>query len=126
MEALKNGLCHFDLESPNIIFDKTKDKPIIIDFGLSININTILEKRREYFYRYLPSVYLWPPETHYINLLLHVTYHPTYVDIEDLCQEYIENNHILNNLFSPTFLSKYKQLCIKSLSRYLNLHYLVN
>lgn len=38
---LENNVVHYDIKGDNILFDEIKEIPIIIDFGLSININKL-------------------------------------------------------------------------------------
>ena len=61
----KVGIVHFDIKNENIIYDKVKNLPIIIDFGLSFYTNSSKYGGSEkhfasVFYVYEPSYYLWP------------------------------------------------------------------
>ena len=51
----KKNICHFDIKSHNIIFNTKKNIPILIDFGLSIDIEQINELLKFFFYRYVPE-----------------------------------------------------------------------
>lgn len=81
LESLKllneKKIIHYDLHSGNILYDKDKNIPIIIDFGLSIEfkkleengkINYLNLKKRTMHYS--PKHYTYPPELHFITYLL--------------------------------------------------------
>ena len=111
-----NSICHFDIKSDNILIDETTNLPIIIDFGLSIFIPDI-KNFKKYFYNYFPSYYIWPPEVHYINFLLHKKDQPTLTDIENLCETFTK--HAFHGRFSPLFIEKYKVSCRDFLKQFL-------
>jgi len=117
-----NGIVHFDIKGNNIIFNSVTKVPIIIDFGLSILIDDLgkLTKNtlKKYFYVYAPEYYIWPIEVHYMNFLLHKNANPTENEILQICIEYVKENAILNNLFSPDFLLKYTDECFVQLRKY--------
>ena len=89
-----NDIVHYDLKSDNVLFNKVKNQPIIIDFGLSVILNKLtkltrttdgknsikkmsfeLEKLlREKFYVFAPDYYLWCIEIHTISYLLDSKY----------------------------------------------------
>ena len=57
----------------NILYSIQKKMPIIIDYGLSINMNNINNMNlNEVFYTYAPQYYVWPLEVHYLGLLYNV------------------------------------------------------
>ena len=77
-----SNVVHFDLKGPNIIFDKKLNLPIIIDFGLSFNVNDLNSQNLfNYFYVYAPQYYIWPLEVHYLNFLLHINAEPNDKDL---------------------------------------------
>ena len=49
-----NNIVHYDLKNDNILYDSVKQQPIIIDFGLSINMKPILKicSKKERFYKF--------------------------------------------------------------------------
>lgn len=114
------GICHFDLNSTNILFSENKTTPVIIDFGLSFSIKNIENNLKKYFFIYYPKYYVWPIEVHYINFLLHKNSSPSYADIRKICNEYISHNIPLKQNFSPQFLKKYEDMCINVLEKYRN------
>ena len=77
----KNNIIHFDLHGGNILYNLKTNTPIIIDFGLSINLNNILSITKDKtdidFYNlkkatfhYSPKHFNYAPETHLITYLL--------------------------------------------------------
>lgn len=117
-KLIELNIIHFDLKGPNIVFDKSIDLPILIDFGLSINMdNLILSNLYNYFYVYAPQYYIWPLEVHYMNLLIHVTASPTNEQLFNLARDFTLKHRALIS-FSDNFKSKYIELCYKILLSY--------
>ena len=63
LKLLNNSIIHYDLKNDNIIFDKKRGIPIIIDFGLSFNVSSLLNAETPqqlenifyiYYNKYLP------------------------------------------------------------------------
>ena len=93
------NVVQFDLKGPNIVFDNKKNLPIIIDFGLSLPMNSLdTETMYNYFYIYAPEYYVWPLEVHYINLLLHITPEPDVNQLKDLAKRFTKSNAALEAL----------------------------
>lgn len=84
------GILHYDLKPDNVLYNKYFKHPVIIDFGLSIDMNKVnrlidvnvkkrnnainsgvLKLMKSKFYIYAPEYYLWCPEIHLICFLLH-------------------------------------------------------
>jgi serine/threonine protein kinase len=58
-------LVHWDLHSGNILVDRVKGVPYIIDFGLSIDVTSVNERYHiASHFPHLPSLDRWPVETH--------------------------------------------------------------
>jgi len=115
------NVVQFDLKGPNIVFDNKKNSPIIIDFGLSLPMNSLdTETMYNYFYIYAPEYYVWPLEVHYINLLLHITPEPDVNQLKDLAKRFTKSNAALE-AFSPKFRDNYQSLCFKTLQKYSSL-----
>jgi serine/threonine protein kinase len=108
---------HFDIKGDNILFNKDKEIPIIIDFGLSINMNELinqsisLDKLKKFFYVFGPDYYIWPIEVHYICYLLNVNEEPTEAEITKICDEYVDNNIPLKINCSRDFIKSYLKSC---------------
>jgi serine/threonine protein kinase len=104
----ENGIIHFDLKISNMLIEKSKKIPIIIDFGLSIPVNDIRpETYKKYFYAYSPKYYIWCIDIHIICYLVKVNPVLTKDALEDLITEYVENNIGLK-IFSDTFVQRFK------------------
>ena len=114
-------LIHYDLKGDNILFNKDKEIPIMIDFGLSINMNELInqsisiEKLKKYFYVYGVDYYVWPIEVHYLCYILHVNENPSREDINKICDEFVKENVALTLNFSNSFIQSYKKKCVKIL-----------
>jgi tRNA A-37 threonylcarbamoyl transferase component Bud32 len=125
MLAMKD-IVHYDIKGANIIFDKKKEIPILIDFGLSVNMNNIIvdnitiDKLKEMFYVYAPDYYVWSLEIHYMCYLVNKNKEPTIEELEEISRKYVEGNKALQRNFSPTFLKRYEVKCINQLTKYNN------
>ncbi|MAU36293.1 MAG: hypothetical protein CMD14_02845 [Flavobacteriales bacterium] len=122
---IEKKIVHFDLKSDNILYDTQLNHMKFIDFGLSIPIEKLeKENLKDYFYIYAPEYFVWPLEVHVINFLIH-EYDGTNVDKKyvdnisnKIATEYVENNKGLN-MFSREFRSKYMELCVLQIKKYL-------
>tara|TARA_B100000902_G_scaffold371680_1_gene397968 strand:+ start:1043 stop:2209 length:1167 start_codon:yes stop_codon:yes gene_type:complete len=118
---------HFDIKGDNILFNKDKEIPIMIDFGLSINMNELInqsisiDKLRKFFYVFGPDYYIWPIEVHYICFLLNVNEEPTENEIKKICDEYVDNNIPLKINCSRDFIKSYRNSCKNVLMKLNNL-----
>lgn len=111
-----NNIVHHDLKLDNILFRSKDMKPIIIDFGISIDMSNVNSKNNEllenYFYVDAPDYYIWPIEVHILNYIL--VNKPNYTDKEYLSQKqlrtlgdkFVNQNVVLDN-FSERFINKY-------------------
>ena len=112
-------IVHYDLKGSNILYSTRKNIPLIIDFGLSIDMNNINNKSlKEVFYTYAPQYYVWPLEVHYLGLLFNVDKEPSEEMLSNLAKEYVKNNKGINKNFSPNFLKKYEKSCLEQLKVY--------
>ena len=109
----KNGIIHFDLKLSNILIEKSKKIPIIIDFGLSIPFDDIRpETHKKYFYSYSPSYYIWCIEIHIICYLVKVNPILTKDALTKLIDEYVQSNIGLK-IFSDTFVRRFRDTAIE-------------
>jgi len=108
----KHGIIHFDLKLSNILIEKSKKIPIIIDFGLSVPITDIRpETYKKYFYAYNPSYYIWCIEIHIICYLVKVNPVLTKDALVDLVNEYVQNNIGLK-IFSDAFVRRFRDTAL--------------
>ena len=116
---INKKIVHYDLKGSNILYSTRKNIPLIIDFGLSIDMNNINNKSlKEVFYTYAPQYYVWPLEVHYLGLLFNVDKEPSQEMLTNLASEYVKNNKGINKNFSPNFLKKYEKSCLEQLKVY--------
>ena len=112
-------IVHYDLKGSNILYSTRKKIPLIIDFGLSINMNNIDKiDLKQIFYTYAPQYYVWPLEVHYLGLLFNVNKEPNEAELRNLVKVYVENNKGINTNFSPSFLKSYEKICLEQLKIY--------
>jgi serine/threonine protein kinase len=65
----QKNIIHFDLKENNIMYDEKNDIPIIIDFGLSINMDklkTVGNYKREFTYSNYETCSQWPIESIFV------------------------------------------------------------
>ena len=120
------NIVHNDLKSGNILFDTSIESPIIIDFGLSFEVSeksgllpvkSFDEKNLyKYFYIYAPDYYLWAPEIHLINYLLHTSRYINVDTLKVIVNEIVDKNTVFQKYFSKTFVASYKQALLSQFS----------
>ena len=101
--------------------------PLIIDYGLSIDITKVKEKLTQYFYTsgiYTP----WCLEIHLLNYLLNNNPNPTKIELNELAYRFLygdedlpDGNKTILLQFSKKFIDNYFKLCEKQLLSYMNL-----
>jgi serine/threonine protein kinase len=120
MDILRqNKIIHYDFKANNVMTHDTHNTPIIIDFGLSIDINKLLgditEKPNEIadilkraFYVYGPDYVVWCCEITFICYLLHergggggengrLIDPITNDDIKTVCDDFMAKNPLFSN-----------------------------
>lgn len=108
----KHRVIHFDLKLSNILIEKSKKIPIIIDFGLSIPLDDFRpETYNKYFYAYSPSYYIWCIEIHIICYLVKVNPVLTKDALVYLINEYVQNNIGLK-IFSDAFVRRFRDTAV--------------
>ena len=110
------GVIHFDLHAGNIYYDLDNKRPMIIDFGLSIDISRFYKgsgsseidyyKMKRAFLGYKPKHYNYTPESHFLTFLLE-KYHgdDRDLDVELTKQDLMTflNDIIIYNKILPSF-----------------------
>ena len=118
----KNNIIHFDLKGNNIMYNTEKNIPMIIDFGLSIDLENIdINELNTYFFTYSPSYYIWCPEIHFLCYIVNENDRVTKSDIHKICNDIISSNKGLNKILSKSFIRKYVNSMISYYSQFINM-----
>lgn len=113
-------IVQFDLKSENILYSKKTQNPLIIDFGISIDIKSLNSNNWDnFFYVYAPDYYIWPLEVHCINYLLNEDSQKlTQSSVAKIAKEVTKYNKGLS-IFTKQFKSQYENACVETLSKYI-------
>jgi serine/threonine protein kinase len=126
---LEKSIVHFDIKSENILYNQNTHLPLLLDFGISIDMNTLLQGKKintnaeleKSFYIYSPDYYIWCLEIHVINYLLNESTSSFQKEnIKSISTEYVKYNKALLN-FSDAFKANYLLACEAFLSRYIGM-----
>ncbi len=112
------NIVHHDLKLDNILIGSNNNLPIIIDFGISLNMKNISEtdeKLKDYFYVHAPDYYPWSLDIHIINYIVQVRsdgeYGPiNFEELKEIADEYCRGNLALD-VFSDSFRKAYNEKC---------------
>ena len=136
-QLMKNGIVHYDFKWDNAVIDLKTGLPVILDFGISIPINLLLDQEqqkekdeasdaddayriyRDYFYIYFPEYSLWSIEIHLINYVLNKHSRITPESLKKTIDTYVDSNGAFT-ILSPEFIERYKKLCYSTLERFIN------
>jgi serine/threonine protein kinase len=130
------GIIHYDLKSGNILYNREKHAPIIIDFGLSIDVKNKLLKElsnQEYnekyydnminiFYIYSPDYYIWCPEILFLSYLYNKKQINDIVnknDINRVSNDVIDKNHVFKKLLNNEVKQEYKKVISDYYSKFI-------
>ncbi len=106
------GIVQLDLKPENILYDWVNHRPIIIDFGIAIDLNTLTPRGwADRFFVYAPDYYIWPIDVHYICYLVNVNDQPSLEDVTALVTEAVARNKGLAG-FSRGFRERYTAAAI--------------
>jgi serine/threonine protein kinase len=90
---------HLDLKAENILYDAVYHLPVVIDFGIAIDMSALTPAGwKEAFYAFTPDYYIWPPEVQYIAYLLHVNAEPTTREVELFARVIMRSNKALDGM----------------------------
>ena len=113
------GVVHMDLKSENILYDAIYHLPVIIDFGIAIDMNILSPARwTQAFYTFSPDYYIWPPEVNFIAYLLHVNANPSLEEVELFSMAVMSSNKALDD-FSTDFRTMWAAACSKYFQRFI-------
>jgi serine/threonine protein kinase len=138
-QLMKNGIVHYDFKWDNAVIDTKTGLPVILDFGISIPINLLLDQEqeqeqeqeqkqdeadayriyRDYFYVYFPEYSLWSIEIHLINYVLNKNSRITPESLKETIDVYVDSNDAFT-ILSPGFIERYKKLCYSTLERFID------
>lgn len=115
-------ICFFDISPKNIVFlDNFREKPLLSNFKFSLDLNrinytdfsNILNKLEDFTYQ--------PFEIHILfYLVTENVITISYSFIHEFCENFIEKLSILR-LFSENYKKSYKEQCIETMRKYINL-----
>jgi len=128
-------IVHYDIKPNNLIYNKKKNKTFIFDFGLSFDIENIINYKKTFYIEPHPAWTLWPVEVHYLGFIISKERKMFYYEINEFADEYTQKHWVFkksNNLVTSVFLKSYKDKITKILNSYnkkdLNeiVHYIIN
>jgi len=117
----ENNVCFFNISPENIIFlDNFREKPVLNNFRLSLNINKLNYTYFSHILNKLDDFTYQPLEIH---ILFYFVKHDmttiSYSFIEEFCELFVENLNILR-LFSEKYKKSYKEQCVETMRKYIN------
>jgi serine/threonine protein kinase len=113
------GVVQFDLKPENVLYDWDNHRPLIIDFGVSIDLGTLRPSAwPDRFYVYAPDYYIWPVEVHYICYLVNKNAAPSRKELDEVVASAVDQNKGLAG-FSPAFRDRYAEAARDNLAQYL-------
>ena len=116
-------IVHFDIKANNMIYNIKKNKTFIFDFGLSFDIENILNLEETFYVEWAPEWTLWPVEVHYLGFIISKKRKMLNSEIDLFATEYTSKHSVfrkLNNLISSVFIKSYKDKIVKILNFYNN------
>lgn len=115
------NVVHLDLKAENVLYDAVYHLPVIIDFGIAIDMSSLAPGTwKEAFYTFTPDYYIWPPEVQFIAYLLHVNGSPSEHEIDLFAREIAYNNKALDGLPS-SFRSNWAAMLAIRYRRYVGM-----
>jgi serine/threonine protein kinase len=114
----KYNLVHYDIKPANIMIDENTEKPLLIDFGITIPINeNDIKSNYNSFFVYAPDYYFWSLHTIIISWILESPNKLKSViskqDLKNIIDNYFKANKIFDEnqkLFSKNFFIRYKEI----------------
>ena len=114
-------IIHFDIKDDNIVYSRINRNPVIIDFGISIDISQLNPNTwNKHFYVYAPEYYIWCLEIHFICFLCHNKDQLSEQDVYSICSKYISYCPIFT-LFTSDFKKKYLDSAIQHYMQFIDI-----
>ena len=118
----ENNVCFFNISPKNIVYlENFREKPVLSNFMFSLSLNNLNYTYFSHILNKLEDYTFQPLEIHI--LFYFVKHHMvtiSYSFIEEFCENFVENLNILR-LFSETYKKSYKEQCIETMRKYINL-----
>jgi hypothetical protein len=116
------NICFFQLSPENIVFTKElRENPLLINFQLSLQVSklnieyitNIIKKTKDYGFK--------PLEVHVLFYIIENNLETiSYSFIEEIIETFMQNLSLLS-FFSQSYRENYKNACIESLKKYINI-----
>jgi hypothetical protein len=118
----ENNICFFDISPKNIVYlENFREKPVLKNFRLSLQLNQLNESYFSHVLNKLEDFTYQPLEIHILFYFVnHNMITISYSFIEEFCEKFVENVSILR-LFSENYRIAYKEQCIETMRKYINL-----
>jgi len=118
----KNNICYFNISPKNVFFlNNFREKPILTNFKNSLRTTKLNFNYIKNIFHKIEDLTYQPFEIHILYFLYKSNSETiSYSIIDDFCDNFIDNFHILN-LFSNDYKIKYKKKCIDFLKKYINM-----
>jgi hypothetical protein len=118
----EHKVCFFDISPKNIIFlENYREKPVLRNFKFSLQVNRV---NYTYFSHILNKLEDFTYQPFEIHLLFYFMKHDiltiSHEFIEEFCEGFVENLNIMR-LFTENYKKTYKDKCIETMRKYINL-----
>jgi len=118
----ENNICFLNISPKNILFlEDYREKPVLNDFQLSLRLNKM-------DFTYISDILNQLNDFTYQPLEIHILFYfiknnmttISYSFIEEFSEKFVNNLSILR-LFSDNYIKLYKEKCVETLKKYINL-----
>lgn len=118
----ENNICFFDISPKNILFlDNFREKPVLSNFKFSLNLNRLNYTDFSNILNNLDDFTYQPFEIHILYYFVkHDIKTISSSFIHEFCENFVENLNILR-LFSENYKKNYKEQCIETIKKYINI-----
>lgn len=118
----ENNICFFDISPKNILFlDNFRGKPVLSNFKFSLNLNRLNYTDFSNILNNLDDFTYQPFEIHILYYFVkHDIKTISSSFIHEFCENFVENLNILR-LFSENYKKNYKEQCIETIKKYINI-----